>query len=82
MIDQMFPFIVKSRMEDDSRTLEMINLGPGTYSPQDSTLISASASKVNLKSNLCKDTSAYVDKSSKKVIELNSGAKITCFGSS
>jgi len=34
LIDSVFPFLVKNRMEDDSRTIEMSNLGPGSYSPQ------------------------------------------------
>ena len=33
LIDQMFPFLVKGRLDDDSRTLEMANVGPGSYSP-------------------------------------------------
>ena len=32
--DAMFPFIVRGRMEEDARTLEMTNLGPGAYSPK------------------------------------------------
>jgi len=48
MMDQMFPFIVKNRMEHDSRTIEMSNLGPGSYSPQNS-FLDQNGSKVNIR---------------------------------
>ena len=52
MIDQMFPFLVKGRMEDDSRTLEMVNIGPGSYSPSNATMNTQTQSSVRLKGNL------------------------------
>lgn len=36
LMDQMFPFLVKGRMEEDSRVLEQANVGPGSYSPKNS----------------------------------------------
>jgi len=53
MIDQMFPFLVKGRMEDDSRTIEMANIGPGSYSPSNANLnTQSSTNAVRLKNNL------------------------------
>jgi hypothetical protein len=36
MLDTMFPFLVQQRMPNTKRQFETTNLGPGTYSPQDS----------------------------------------------
>ena len=33
MIDNMFPFLVKGRMEDNSKINQSAHLGPGSYSP-------------------------------------------------
>ena len=87
VIDTMFPFLVKQRMEDDARTIEMSNLGPGSYSPQNSMQDTQQSNvTLRLKNNLSKNSgnvaSAFMDKESKKVIDLNSNKKGTCFGSS
>lgn len=72
MIDQMFPFLVKGRMEDDSRTLEMMNVGPGSYSPSNTNLNTQASSKaaLRLKANLSNTSGGnkYFDQSSNKVI--------------
>lgn len=84
MIDQMFPFLVKGRMEDDSRTLEMANIGPGSYSPSNANLNTATQSSIRLKANLslASGKSKYLDKTSNKVIDVTGGAdKNACFGS-
>lgn len=52
MIDQMFPFLVKGRMEDDSRTLDMVNIGPGSYSPVNGNLNVQSSAAIRIKANL------------------------------
>ena len=84
MIDQMFPFLVKGRMDDDSRTMEMANIGPGSYSPSNANLNTAAQSSIRLKANLSLTTnqSKYLDKTSNKVIDVSGGAdKSACFGS-
>ena len=84
MIDHMFPFIVKNRLDDDSRTIEMSNLGPGSYSPQNAAFLDQNSS-VRLVSNASKtsrEAAAYVDQESKKVIDMTSAQKANCFGSS
>ena len=48
----MFPFLVKGRMEDDSRTLEMVNVGPGSYSPSNANLNTQSSAAIRMKANL------------------------------
>ena len=87
IIDQMFPFLVKGRMDHDSRVLEMANIGPGSYSPQNSNAnINDSQQKLRLKSNFSigssNPTSTYLDTSVNKIVEVNTAIKPTCFGSS
>lgn len=84
MMDYMFPFIVKNRLEDDSRTIEMSNLGPGSYSPQNN-FEDHNGSKQYIRTNQNNSTSrkeTFVDAESNKMINLNSGIKANCFGSS
>ena len=82
----MFPFLVKGRMDDDSKTLEMANVGPGSYSPSNVNLNQVSSQALRLKQNLSIGSNnamnSYLDASSNKVINLEGVAKIACFGSS
>jgi len=84
--DQMFPFLVKSRMEDDPRVIEVRNVGPGSYSPHDLLLPESSKQTLKLKNNLSSSSrqkeSAYIDTQSNKIIDLSAAQKSTCFGSS
>ena len=88
MVDQMFPFLVKGRMEQDERAREeSANLGPGSYSPHSNpTLINSTSSKVMVKTQLggqgATQTLSYLDKASNKVIELGEAKKAPIFGSS
>ena len=39
-------------MEDDSRTLDMVNIGPGSYSPVNGNLNAQSSAAIRIKANL------------------------------
>ena len=91
VIDQMFPFLVKGRMDTDSRTLEMANIGPGSYSPQNSSVNAASQQKlhhekIRLKNNFSigsnPPASSFLDTSVNQIVEVSGANKATCFGSS
>ena len=80
----MFPFLVKPRMADDSRTLEMANVGPGSYSPTNA--MESEPSKQVLKQNGSfasskHNTSSFLDPSSNKVISVGQANGGACFGS-
>lgn len=74
----MFPFLVKDRMPVDSKAIEMSNIGPGSYSPSNQSLIRTnnSSNAISLNRNLSvgpgrqqqNATISYLDSTSEKVI--------------
>ena len=93
VLDTMFPFLVKDRMPDDPKAHEMANVGPGSYSPSNQSLIRAnnSSNMISLKKELSSGISrqknatiSYIDSASQKVIQLGGpkDGKASGFGSS
>lgn len=68
VFDQIFPFLVQTRMPEDRKNVEMANVGPGSYSPEEIQSRSTLEKTKQLKKDQTSKT--FIDPSTQKVVQL------------
>jgi hypothetical protein len=68
VMDSLFPFLVQQRMPDTKAQIELINVGPGSYKPDN-----ASSKRSNL--NLSNEHKVFMDNSTNQLLTINSSKR-------